>query len=108
MPRHSLIHIQDDLGSWAQTWVRDRRTKENPKVKEETLPCRQDPATSRWFDFSPDYLKLNGARLSASKPPPHDLTFKNEKVKNNETQIYAQSPDSVSRAWSNRQCPRQQ
>jgi hypothetical protein len=42
------------------TWVLGRklgcgnqRTKENPKVKEETLPCRQLPATSRWFDFSP-------------------------------------------------------
>ena len=37
------MQIQNGLGSWAQAWGQDQRTKENPKVKEETLPCRPTP-----------------------------------------------------------------
>jgi hypothetical protein len=67
------MQIQNGLGSWAQAWGQDQRTKENPKVKEETLPCRQLLATEPLVRLPPpDYLKLNGARLSTSKPPPHD------------------------------------
>jgi hypothetical protein len=92
------------------TWVlgrklgcRNQRTKENPKVKEETQPCRQVPATSRWFDFSPGLSETQRRAIIYEQAA--STRIKNEKVKNDETQAYAQSPDSVSSVWSNRRCP---
>jgi hypothetical protein len=56
--------------------------KKTPKVKEETLPCCQFPATRRWFDFLSGLSELHRRAILYELYRLHTIyAFEDEKVK---------------------------
>ena len=67
------MQIQNGLGSWAKLGARTKGQKKTRRSKKKRCLAAQLQATEPLVRLPPpDYLKLNGARLSTSKPPPHD------------------------------------